>query len=380
MLIADRLPGMELPAPDLEALRTASEGLPRTVTALLAEGLRRGDVRRVDARWIWMVDDLRSYRPSRSVPPAVQRALDSAGREARFALTCLALLDDAAPEPVALELADDPTLAGLVAAGLLARSHVGDDVRYAPVSRALRDLLRLQDPTIVAGHRTALLAAMARRPQLDLVPDEARLLADAGDAREALARLSAAAPSLLPAARTRAASIAADLCASSPTLLSDAAARLQATSLLVQGPVGNRISDTIVAALPKPPTPSDDDVRVRLAEDAFSRSLYARAVELLTPPLSSSDPVLLARRSVALLRSRVALDARSVTRSEVAELLRPACRDLGGHSRTIRVHARLALARYHYETSPASPRARLRRHRPRCSRATPSSLEWSDRP
>ncbi|MBL9088616.1 MAG: GAF domain-containing protein, partial [Planctomycetia bacterium] len=317
-LVADRLPGMELPAPDLEALRAASDGLPRTITALLAEGLRRGDVRRVDARWIWMVDDLRSYRPSRSVPPAVQRALDATSREARAALTRLALLDDSAPEPVALALTDEATLAGLVAAGLLARSHVGDDVRYAPVSKALRDHLRQHDPEALAGHRTALLAAMSRRPQLDLVPDEARLLADAGDARGALARLSAAAPSLLPAARVRAASIAADLCASTPGLLSEPAARLQATSLLVQGPVGNRISDTITAALPKPATPADDEVRVRLSEDAFGRSLYARSVELLTPPLSSSDPTLTARRAVALLRSRVALDARSITRKEVA--------------------------------------------------------------
>ncbi|MFO0934542.1 MAG: ATP-binding protein [Planctomycetota bacterium] len=320
VLVADRLPGMELPAPDLEALRVASEGLPRAVTALLAEGLRRGDVRRVGARWIWMVDDLRAYRPSRSVPPAVQRALDAAGREARSALTGLALLDDAAPEAVALELADDATLAELVASGLLARSHVGDDVRYAPISRALRDLLRQQPPAVVAEHRTVLLAAMARRPQLDLVPDEARLLAESGHVRDALARLSVAAPSLLPPARVRAASIAADLCATDATLLADASARLHATNLLVQGPIGNRISDAIVAALPTPRAASDDEVRVRLAEDAFSRSLYARSVELLTPPLLSTDAVLLARRSVALLRSRVALDARSVTRAEVAQI------------------------------------------------------------
>lgn len=357
-LVADRLPGMELPAPDLEALRAASDGLPRTITALLAEGLRRGDVRRVDARWIWMVDDLRSYRPSRSVPPAVQRALDATSREARAALTRLALLDDSAPEPVALALTDEATLAGLVAAGLLARSHVGDDVRYAPVSKALRDHLRQHDPETLAGHRTALLAAMSRRPQLDLVPDEARLLADAGDARGALARLSAAAPSLLPAARVRAASIAADLCASTPGLLSEPAARLQATSLLVQGPVGNRISDTITAALPKPATPADDEVRVRLSEDAFGRSLYARSVELLTPPLSSSDPTLTARRAVALLRSRVALDARSITRKEVAGLVRPVCADLGDQTRQLRVDTRLALVRYHYETSgPTRARA-----------------------
>lgn len=373
-LVADRLPGMELPAPDLEALRAASDGLPRTLTALLAEGLRRGDVRRVDARWIWMVDDLRSYRPSRSVPPAVQRALDATAREARAALTRLALLDDAAPEPVALALTDEPTLSGLVAAGLLARSHVGDDVRYAPVSKALRDHLRQQDPEALAGHRTALLAAMSRRPQLDLVPDEARLLADAGDARAALARLSAAAPSLLPAARVRAASIAADLCASAPALLSEPAARLQATSLLVQGPVGNRISDTIAAALPNPPTPADDEVRVRLSEDAFGRSLYARSVELLTPPLASTDPTLTARRAVALLRSRVALDARSVTRKEVAALLRlvRAASKAVPHSASVIVMS-LALTRFHYAAGRPDLAARFsavaghqaRRHRDR---------------
>jgi signal transduction histidine kinase/CheY-like chemotaxis protein/tetratricopeptide (TPR) repeat protein len=353
VLVADRLPGMELPAPDLDALRATSEGLPHTVTALLAEGLRRGDVRRVDARWIWMVDDLRSYRPSRSVPPAVQRALDASGREARAALAQLALLDEPAPEAVALELADEPTLAGLVAGGLLARSHVGDDVRYAPISRALRDLLRHDDPATLVAHRAVLLAALARRPQLDLVPDEARLLAEAGDAPRALARLSAAGPSLLAAARVRAASIAADLCASTPGLLADASARLHATSLLVQGPVGNRISDTIVAALPKPPTSADDEVRVRLSEDAFGRSLYARAVELLTSPLSSSDALLDARRAVSLLRSRVALDARSVTRNEVATVgrkLRQTSQVNASGVRTLRSWFSLASARVRFQS------------------------------
>jgi len=71
---------------------------------------------------------------------------------------------------------------------------------------------------------------------------------------------------------------------------------------------------------------------------------------LLTPPLGSTTPLLVARRAVALLRARVALDARSVTRSEAAELVRSA-RHSRSTPRPLRIELRLSLTRLHYDRS-----------------------------
>lgn len=321
-LIADRLPGIELPATDLEAIHRACGGLPRMLTALLSEGLRRRDVRTIETRWIWMVEALRSYRPARTLPPSTARALEAIDPAARDTLVRLSLLDDPATDAVAEALADNVTLARLVSGGLLTRSHVGDEVRYAPASRALRDHLREDTPEALERHRRTVLSVLTAVPQPDLVVDEARLRADLGEPSLAIERLAAATPTLSPSARLAATTLLADVVEAHPSALASASVRAHATHFLLPGPAGGRLADAIFRALPPTPDPADDETRIRLAEDAYARAQYARALSVVGPAGTRTGGTVTARASAITLRASVATEPSCVSQAQVARTLR----------------------------------------------------------
>lgn len=346
-LIADRLPGIELPATDLEAIHRACGGLPRMLTALLSEGLRRRDVRTIETRWIWMVEALRSYRPARTLPPSTARALEAIDSAARDTLVRLSLLDDPATDAVAEALADNVTLARLVSGGLLTRSHVGDEVRYAPASRALRDHLREDTPEALERHRRTVLSVLTAVPQPDLVVDEARLRADLGEPSLAIERLAAAAPTLSPSARLAATTLLADVVEAHPSALASAAVRAHGTQFLLPGPAGGRLADAIFRALPSAPDPADDETRIRLAEDAYARAQYARALSMGPGSGDSLAPRLTARLALVRLRSSVAQSPMGTERPTVAAQARLA-RTL---DKPARIHLRLILSRWHFHRS-----------------------------
>ncbi|MCC7137863.1 MAG: response regulator [Planctomycetes bacterium] len=357
VVVADRLPGYEGPTSDLATLRAVSEGLPGVLVSLLAEGLRRGDVRRVDTRWIWVVDDVRGYRVPRAVSAAHHRALAAASPELRTALETLALFD----EPVSIRFLEavvgSAAASALAASLLVASSHERDTLRLAPASRALRAALRDLPPETLALRRKAVLETWDRAPAPDLVADVAHIAVAAGDADGAFRRLVAAAPALDATQRRRASTALGATVAARPALLGTAAARAQAATLLVAGVDSASLAGALSAAVLAAASPEDDLVRVLLAENAYSRHEHRRVVELTTPPLRSTDPLLVARRSVAELRARVALDATSLSRDDVVRLFSDVRRLAPSVRRAhpaVPVGAYLALTRYHFENADAS--------------------------
>ena len=310
-LLAERFSGLEPPPEDLRAILDVSEGLPRHLVSLLAEGLSRRDVRREAGRWIWVTDALSAYPTDRLLSAEVARALDAATPEARDLLSAIAMLDVPAVEPMVQALADAPTLASLADGPLVARSNEGTQTRWAPASRGLREMLRRQEPARLAPLRRRLVALLQELHLDELAPDEARLLLEEGQPKRAFTRLVEGASKRAPAVRARATAVLGAVLRADPALLSTAQARLLAAPLVGTTPESVTLLELLSAALPAPLTAEDLPAAALLATQAYAVRRYDLGIRLgeLGGALevdSIEDATSLARLRVAHARSHLA--------------------------------------------------------------------------
>lgn len=259
-LLADRFPTLEPVDPDVEAIRTQSEGSPGAIVGYLAQAYLRGDLREDTARFSWDLSRLDSYRFERALSAEARRALDASPPAVRSTLEQLALLEAPVPEALAATLSGATGVASLPESRLVSVSREGGQVRLALAGRAVcAAVLEGLGADRRNELRKGLLRALARTPIPELAAEEARLLVDASDPERALQVLSQTKVALPPAARVRAQVVATRIALTHPELLASPIHRATLASTLLPGPDAKPLATALIANFP--PALAPDDLR-----------------------------------------------------------------------------------------------------------------------
>jgi len=188
---AGRFPGLEPRAPDLERVRTVSEGLPGTLVSLLAEGCRRGDLRHESGRWSWNIDALDGYEIPRGLSPVHADALRSADVDLLRLLGCLSLVEAPLEASIVQQLWERQAITPLPTTPLIRTVARDDKTLYTTSNLAIRKaVLEALDADLRRSLEDELLAALDEQDSPGTALDRARIAVGRGRGTQAIEVLS----------------------------------------------------------------------------------------------------------------------------------------------------------------------------------------------
>ena len=312
-IATSRFPGLRLSAAEAEALHAACEGAPATLVALMAEAVRRDDLRSTDGTWAWDLSQLSRYTVRRRLPPIHENALNEADEDLKALLAYLALVDRNLDRRVARTLWSSRSSARFPQSALITvLHHAGRDV-LALASHAVRDAVLdgMTDETRSA-RTTELLTALSQSPTREHALDLTRLLIDTGDSQHALDELTKHAASLSAQERIRIQEQLRRICELDSSVLGSAANRRGLAALLERGPEAVKCAELLAAQIPNDGTELEVVIRVvEVLEEtgaASAQGLFERHAEAGSPP----TPEL---AMLQLMRVRAELDRRQLARA-----------------------------------------------------------------
>lgn len=331
--LAARFPGIAPDDKDMDRILAVSQGLPGTLSALLAEGSRRGDLVYEAGRWSWNIDTLDGYEIRTGLSRTVAHALCDTSPELMRVLGHLSLAE--AP----LEASVVEKLWLLVGAGPLPQSPLlrpvqrSNQLYYSIGSRALASAVRPADSDI---KQVASELADALTGCTDVTGRFVQARAQLASERPVLFAqgLNAVWPSLDLAQRSRAQEDLAQALRRHPTLAADQVTRAICSRLLEHGAHALECARLIAPHVTSDVADVVSGFRVarvlaesRLQQEALD--LYARISQ--SHDLSANDRAYLAVEQCSLLmelhRQEEALSAHTEARASLRQLRKRGTRE-----------------------------------------------------
>ncbi len=310
-IATSRFPGLLLTSDEAAALHGACEGAPATLIALMAEAIRRSELRVMDGSWAWDLAHVAEYVIRRRLPPMHANALTEADDDLKALLATLALVDGHLERGIAEALWSSRSAARFPSSPLISSSSQDGREVTALASHAIRAaILESLSDDVRKARTDELIAALTNAPSSEHAVDLSRLLIDTGDAQGALDALTKHASALNAQQRLRIQEHLRRICESNTKILEMPDNRRGVAALLERGSEAVTCAELLATHVPQDGT--ELDVVIRLVEvlGETGATSVQTLISLHAPEQKWSSPEL---AMLQLMGVRAELDRRELT-------------------------------------------------------------------